>query len=102
MAITHLINPKESSMSSNPTEHTDADTHKSGLGLYLALVPWVLFTALVEHSSLKLGSAIALVTAVGIAAPGVLKGRPKLLELGAVATFIGFVAIAFLADGETA
>lgn len=102
MAITHLINPKESSMSSNTTEHTDAGAHKGGLGLYIALVPWVLFTALVEHSSLQLGSAIALVSAIGIAAPGVLKGRPKMLELGTVATFIGFVAVAFLTDGATA
>ncbi len=36
-----------------------------------------------------------------IAVPGVRAGRPKLLELGAVATFIGFVLVAFLADGAT-
>jgi hypothetical protein len=57
MAITHLINPKESSISSNTTEHADA--HKGGLGLCIALVPWVLFTALVEHSSLKSSSRVA-------------------------------------------
>jgi hypothetical protein len=44
----------------------------------------------------------ALAAAVVIALPGVRSGRPKLLEVGAVVTFIGFVAVAFLADGATA
>jgi len=80
---------------------TQEPPHKSGAGIFIALVPWVLFTVLVHHSSLKLGSVVALVASVVIAVPGLSKGRPKLLELGAVVTFIGFVAVAFLADPST-
>ena len=52
--------------------------------------------------ALQLGALAALGAAVVIALPGVRSGRPKLLEVGAVVTFIGFVAVAFLADGATA
>ena len=54
------------------------------------------------HSTLKLGSIAALGAAVVIAVPGVRSGHPKVLEVGAVVTFIGFVAVAFLADASTA
>lgn len=87
-------------MSLKPTE--SAEPRKAGSGIYLALVPWVLFTALTRHSSLVLGSVAALVAAVAIAVPGVRARRPKTLEVGAVLTFIGFAAVALLADGATA
>jgi hypothetical protein len=70
--------------------------HRSGV--FIALVPWVLFTIVAEHGTLKLASVAALVIAAGISLPGVIKGRPKLLELGAVIAFIGFTAVAFAAD----
>src|SRR5262249_50827747 len=90
---------KETLMSSNSTD--TAEPRKGGFGIYLALVPWAVFTVLAQHSSLKLGSVAALAAAVAIAVPGLRAGRPKLLEVGAVLTFIGFVAVAFLADGAT-
>jgi len=83
-------------MSSNKCE--SAEPSAGGKAIFIALIPWLLFTVLVAHSSLQLGSLAALAAAVGIALPGVRKGRPKLLEVGAVVTFIGFVAVAFLAD----
>ena len=73
-----------------------------GIGIYVALAPWVAFTLLAAHSSMKLASVAALILSAGIAAPAVLARKPKLLELGAVVTFAVFVAIAFKADASTA
>jgi hypothetical protein len=47
-------------MSSITTEN--AEPRKGGDGIYIAVVAWVLFTVLVAHSSLKLGSLAALRT----------------------------------------
>ncbi len=73
-----------------------------GKGVFIALVPWVLFTVLASRSSLKLGSLVALAAAVVIAMLSIRAGRPKILEVGAVATFVGFVVVAFVADSSTA
>jgi len=100
MAISHHVNRKETVMSSNKTQGSEPSG--GGKGIFIALIPWILFTVLAAHSTLKLGSLAALVAAVVIAVPGVRTGRPKLLEVGAVVTFIGFVAMAFLADAATA
>ena len=98
MAISYHVNRKETFMSSNESAAPSA----GGKGIFIALIPWIVFTLLVAHASLKLGSLAALAAAVVIAVPGIRSGRPKLLEVGAVVTFIGFVAVAFLADGATA
>ena len=81
-----------------------AREEKSGkaFGIYVALAPWVAFTVLAAHSSMKLASIAALAGSILIAAPGVMSRKPKLLELGAVATFAVFTAIAFKADAATA
>jgi hypothetical protein len=100
MAISHHINPKETSMSSNKTE--TAEPSGGGKGIFIALIPWLVFTVLVAHSTLTLGSIAALAAAVVIALPGVRSGRPKLLEVGGVVTFIGFAAVALLADASVA
>jgi len=75
-------------------------THSSGV--FVALVPWVLFTVVAEHGTLKIGSIAALLIAVAISLPGIRAGRPKALELGAVAAFVGFTVVAFTADASTA
>jgi hypothetical protein len=98
MAISHHVNRKETVMSSNKS----AEPSGGANGIFIALIPWVVFTLLVAHASLAIGSLAALAAAVVIALPGIRSGRPKLLEVGAVVTFIGFVAVAFLADGATA
>jgi len=87
-------------MSSNKSE--SAKPSAGGKGIFIALIPWILFSVLASHATLKLGSVAALLAAVLIAAPGVRAGRPKLLEVGAVVTFIGFVVVAFVADPSTA
>jgi hypothetical protein len=100
MEMTQNTNWRENPMTS--TSNVSTESHKGGSAIFIALVPWVIFTVLVQHTSLKLGSLVALVAAVIIAVPGVRAGRPKSLELGAVVTFIGFVIAAFAVDHHTA
>lgn len=69
-----------------------------GSGVFVALVPWVLFTLIAAHGTMELASIAALVIAVGISVPGIVSGRPKLLELGAVLAFAAFTVLAFTAD----
>ena len=81
---------------------TPTTTTSKGHGIYLALGPWVLFTLLVEHGGLKVAALAALVAASVISLPGLESGRPKALELGAVATFAAFAVLAFTADAQVA
>jgi hypothetical protein len=66
-------------------------------GIFLALVPWVLFSV-VCRISVDAASLLALVAAAVIAAPGIKAGRPKILELAAVVSFAGFAAIVLAID----
>jgi hypothetical protein len=76
--------------------------HGPGAGLYLAFVPWVLFTLITQHDSLKAAAIVALIGSLVIAIRSVLASGPKLLEIGAVATFAGFTIVAFTVDASTA
>ena len=52
-----------------------------------------------DHSTLKLASIAALLISVGVCVYSSRDGgRPKMLELAAVATFIVFTVVAFIAD----
>jgi hypothetical protein len=70
-------------------------------GIFVALVPWALFT-LVCHVSVQAASLLALVAAGVIAAPAVKAGRPKVLELAAVVSFAGFTALVLAIDPAAA
>ncbi len=87
------------------TRVTAADrTGKQGqrrFGIYIAFVPWLLFTLITQHLSLKAAAVAALGAAVLIAVPSATAGRPKVLELGAIAAFAGFTIVAFSADPAT-
>ncbi len=72
-----------------------------GTGIYLAFVPWILFSLIAQHDTLKAAAVTALIAAGLIAAPAVLAGRPRMLELGAVVAFVGFTIVAFIADPAT-
>jgi hypothetical protein len=72
------------------------------LPMYVALVPWLLFTVIAEHGTLKIASVAALVIAIGIAIPGIRQGNPKVIEIGAAVAFAGFTIVAFAADASTA
>jgi hypothetical protein len=75
---------------------------KSGGGsgsMLIGLASWILFTVIAEHGTLKVASIAALVIAIGVCAYSMQGGkRPKLIELAAVATFIVFTVVAFVAD----
>ncbi len=71
---------------------------RAGGGFYVALLPWVLFSLIAQHDTLKAAAVIALLAALGVAAPALLRGRPKLLEIGAAVAFAGLTAAAFAAD----
>jgi hypothetical protein len=76
---------------------------KSGSsGMLVAVIPWLLFTVVAEHGTLKLASIGALVIAIWIARPGIQAGKPKALELGAVVTFAAFTIAAFVVDPSVA
>jgi hypothetical protein len=84
------------------TKSEGAEPSAGGKGIFIALIPWIIFTVLAAHATLKIGSVVALVAAVVIAIPGIRSGHPKSLEVGAIITFIGFVVVAFVADSATA
>jgi hypothetical protein len=88
-------------MSTTTTNTTDAQP-KHQNGMYIALIPWVLFTVIAEHSTLKIASIAALVLAIGIALPGIRAGRPKAIEIGAAVAFAGFTIAAFAVETNTA
>lgn len=73
-----------------------------GGGFLMAAVPWLLFTVVAQHGTLKLASIGALLIAVWVARPGIQAGKPKALELGAVVTFAAFTVAAFVVDPSVA
>jgi hypothetical protein len=87
--------------SSDLAAGADRTQHGPGSGIYLAFVPWILFSLITQHDTLKAAAVIALIAAALIAAPAVLAGRPRVLELGAVLAFVGFTVVAFIADPST-
>jgi hypothetical protein len=79
------------------TASADSKGGSSG-NMFLALAPWILFTVVAEHGTLKIASVLALVAAIAIAGRSIAAGSPKLLELGAVVSFVVFAVLAFAAD----
>jgi hypothetical protein len=70
--------------------------------MFVGLAPWVLFSVIAHHGTLRIAAIVALVAAVAIAAWSASKGeRPKVLELGGIAAFAGFVVLAFAVDAST-
>ena len=49
-------------MSSN--ESRTAEPSGGGKGIFIALIPWIVFTVLASHATLKIGSLAALATAI--------------------------------------
>lgn len=84
---------------SHTSPATPAAPKPAGGGIFIALIPWVLFTVVADHSTLKLASIAALLISVGVCVYSSRGGgRPKMLELAAVATFVVFTVVAFIAD----
>jgi hypothetical protein len=70
-------------------------------GIFIALIPWLLFSV-VSRLSVQAASVLALLVAVGIALPAIRAGRPKLLELAAVVSFAGFSVVVLAIDPGSA
>jgi hypothetical protein len=70
----------------------------SGAGIYVAFIPWILFSVISRHDTLAAGAVVALVAAAIIAFPGIRSGHPKMLELGTIAAFVVFTAVALAVD----
>ncbi|HEX4483859.1 MAG TPA: hypothetical protein VH081_08730 [Solirubrobacteraceae bacterium] len=82
-------------------EKTQASEKRhAGPGIYIAFVPWLLFGVIVRQDSLIAAAIVALLAATAISAPGVVHGRPKVLELGTVLAFVGFTIAATLLDSS--
>jgi hypothetical protein len=78
-----------------------AGQHESHSNIYIAFVPWILFSVITRRYEVEAAAVVALVAAVLISLPSLRAGRPKLLELGAIAAFIGFTIVALSADDAT-
>ncbi len=78
-----------------------ARQHSRGFGVYVAFVPWVLFTFIGQRSTLLIGALVAFAAAVIIAFPSTRAHHPKALEIGAVVAFAGFSVVAIVADHST-
>ncbi len=89
------------SATSVTTSDRAGEKTRRGFGIYVAFLPWVLFTLITQHDTLRAAAVAALAAALAIAAPSLAAGRPKLLELGAVLAFAGFTVVAFTADPAT-
>jgi hypothetical protein len=77
------------------------DEHRFSSSIYVAFVPWLLFSVITTHAEVRAAAVIALLAAILIAVPSLRDGRPKALELGTIAAFAVFTVIALSADAET-
>ncbi len=79
-------------------DRTERADDGPGSGIYLAFVPWVLFSIVTQHDTLAAAAVVPLVASIAISAPSFAAGSPKLLELGAIAAFAGFTVVALGTD----
>jgi hypothetical protein len=77
------------------------DEHRFGSNIYIAFVPWLLFSVITTHAEVRAAAVIALVASILISLPSLRDGRPKALEIGAIVAFVAFTVVALLADAET-
>ncbi|HEX4520256.1 MAG TPA: hypothetical protein VH063_11815 [Gaiellaceae bacterium] len=80
----------------SPTATTDSKKQPGGAGIFIALVPWVVFSLLAAHVSVEAAAVTALLASIAIAVPSLRRRRPKTLELAAIAAFAGITIAAFL------
>jgi hypothetical protein len=82
------------------TSHTASAERKQGpgAGIYLAFIPWLLFSVIDHRDSLLAGALVALIGALVVALPGIWAGRPKTLEIATIVAFAGFTVVALATD----
>jgi Flp pilus assembly pilin Flp len=82
-----------------PAPHASAAPRASGI--LVALIPWILFTIIADHGTLKLASIASIVIALGVCAYSSRGGKhPTMIEYAAVVTFIAFTIVALVADAS--
>lgn len=88
-------------MASRSNDNGTPQEHRFGSNIYIAFVPWVLFSVITTHAEVKAAAVVALVAAILISVPSIREGRPKALEIGAIIAFVGFTVVALTADAAT-
>jgi hypothetical protein len=78
---------------------TPEESH-GGSNIYIAFIPWVLFSVVAERDTLKAAAIVALAAALAIGLRSLLAGHPKMLELGAIVAFAGFTVASFILDAS--
>ncbi|KUI11842.1 hypothetical protein AU193_15560 [Mycobacterium sp. GA-1285] len=69
------------------------------MGILLGLAPWLVYWVLVGNVPFTVAALVALAVAVGAFALGRLRGGPgRVLEIGAVATFLVLTVLTFILD----
>ncbi len=79
-----------------PDRKPDAEGPHSSI--WLGFVPWLLFAVISRRDTPEAAIVVGLVAAVAVALPGLLRGRPKILEFGTIAFFVLFGVIVFAVD----
>jgi hypothetical protein len=74
------------------------DAPATGGNLYVAFIPWLVFSFVTHHDTLLAGSVVALAAALFLAA----RSGPKLPEIAAILAFTGFTVAAVVVDASTA
>ena len=91
--------PQSSPGSASPAPAAHPKSGGGGGSMFIGLASWILFTIIAEHGTLKIAAIASVVIAVGVCIYSTRGGeRPKMIEIAAVATFIVFTVIAFIAD----
>lgn len=85
-------------VSVNGPAATQAQEGATPSSIWLGFVPWLLFAVLCRRDSLQAAVVVGLLGAIAVAVPGVLAGRPKLLEFATITFFALFVVVVFLVD----
>lgn len=83
-----------------PQETQTPGDHSPGSGIYLAFVPWILFSLITQRDSLTAAAVVALIASILIALRSISTSGPKLLEIAAVGAFVGFAIVAVVADAS--
>jgi hypothetical protein len=81
-----------------PESPSTAAPQKARSGNVYIAFALVLFAVVTRFDSLKAATVLALIASILIAAPAVLRGQPRQLELGAVVALAAFTVAAFAVD----
>lgn len=70
------------------------------MSIYVAFIPWVLFSVISQHDSVAAAGIAALAAAILIAVPSFANGRPKILDIGGIVAFAAFAVVGLAAGSD--